>query len=437
MHALDQVGFDVLHAGRQIDRDQAGPGAGRDEPSRGSGRAIASAATPRGALEQARRGDRQRQVVQRRQLTSNRFRSEALAGCRCRSRPRATRRRSAPPASADADPDRLLRGRVTIVARASAGRGQLGVRAHCTQCTRDRRRPDDAGAIEHLRPARTPAASSAGFSAAGVEDVAPRGRVRCAGTRARRAIRRRGCCRPAPGRAAQRARAGAARRARPSRARAARHAGGDARRSVRLDVLRRSGVDQRPDRPGVEADDLAEDDAVQAAARQRLLAGSGVGDVADGAAVRASSASMIAWRIGARSSPPGRSAAPSGVDTHAGSDGAGDTLPHSHDSSRCVCALIRPAAGRSARGRASRRLAVAAKPGRSRAATTRSAGRQVTPPVSRGKAVRRSGALHQGAQSGRSSDTASTALPYRGQWVMVPSPRCWARCRRAAGVRAS
>jgi hypothetical protein len=56
---------------------------------------------------------------------------------------------------------------------------------------------------------------------------------------------------------------------------------GDTRRPVRLDVLRR-GVEQRGRIGRIEADDLAEDDAVQAAPRQRLLAGGGVGDVADG-----------------------------------------------------------------------------------------------------------------------------------------------------------
>src|SRR6187402_2936026 len=64
MHALDQMGLDVLHAGRQIDRDQAGPGARRDPPEIGPADRLG--AVPGGALEQPRWRDPRREMVQRR-----------------------------------------------------------------------------------------------------------------------------------------------------------------------------------------------------------------------------------------------------------------------------------------------------------------------------------------------------------------------------------
>ena len=67
MHALDQVFFHILHAGRQIDRDQPGPLARLDGPEIGS---KPSASAPlRVALSSSREaGTAGRQVAQRRQL---------------------------------------------------------------------------------------------------------------------------------------------------------------------------------------------------------------------------------------------------------------------------------------------------------------------------------------------------------------------------------
>ena len=274
MHALDQVGLDVLHAGRQIDRDQAGPGARRDDAEIGPADRLGAA--PRGALEQPRRRDPGREVVQRRQLAEQvqiGGAGQAVGADRdARAGGEEARRRRA----ADADPDVAARTRHDRRARLGET-GQLGVRAlHAVH--REQRRPDDAETIEVLdrparrrRPARIP-------GAAGVEDVAP---AAAPGVQELELVGRFADVDAADRAGPGGARAEQAQHVRRDRVGRVRHdVGGDARRSVRLDVLRR-GVDQRGGIGRVEADDLAEDDAVQPAARQRLLAGGGVGDVAD------------------------------------------------------------------------------------------------------------------------------------------------------------
>ena len=191
MDAFDEVGLDglhVLHAGRQIDGNQAGPGARRDTPR--SGRPIASAPL-RVALSSSRAGA----IAGARWCSAasslNRLGRTRWPGCRCRWRRGRRRRRSARPAG--------CRRRPRVAARTGDDRRprrrqprQFGIGA-LDAVHGEERRADDAEPIEILdrparrrRPARIPGAS-------GVEHVAPGAARRCGGTRPRRATRRRGC----------------------------------------------------------------------------------------------------------------------------------------------------------------------------------------------------------------------------------------------------
>ena len=171
MDAFDEVGLDVLvlDARRQVDRDQAGPGARGDHAEIGPADGLGADA--RGALEQPPRPDSGARWCSA-ASSLNRFRSEALARL---SVPMAMR---APEAkkrddrrAADADPE--VAARAGHDGRPRRGEpGQFGVRA-LDAVHGEQRRADEAEAIEILdrparrrRPARIP-------GAAGVEHVAP------------------------------------------------------------------------------------------------------------------------------------------------------------------------------------------------------------------------------------------------------------------------
>ncbi len=102
----------------------------------------------------------------------NRFRSEALARLSVPMAMRAPEAKKRDAGGLPTPTQRLLRGQVTMVARAGGEAGQFGVRA-LDAVHGEQRRTDDAEAIEILdrsalrrRPARVP-------GAAGVEHVAP------------------------------------------------------------------------------------------------------------------------------------------------------------------------------------------------------------------------------------------------------------------------